>query len=150
MMILQQLASSSWPEQSGLPSHWRKVDMHCPLLHRNSSGLHCPKNDKAKFLICFLFLSINRPSVSWHCKLNRRMMYTRDVFTIIPIASSVYYKYINDNTISELLMIFYNEVVHRLHTDFSIWPSIHKQQLETIRATQLTSKWDFLFNMVIP
>lgn len=148
MMILQQLASSSWPEQSGLPSHWRKVDMHCPLLHRNSSGLHCPKNDKAKFLICFcsfqlivhqLVYIVN--SIEGWC--------TQGTFSLIPIASSVY-RCINDNTISELLMIFYNEVVHRLHTDFSIWPSIHKQQLETIRATQLTSKWDFLFNMVIP
>lgn len=149
MMILQQLASSSWPEQSGLPSHWRKVDMHCPLLHRNSSGLHCPKNDRAKFLICFcsfqliahqLFNIVH--SIEGWC--------TQGTFSLIPIASSVYYKYINDNAISKLLMIFYNEVVHRLHTDFSIWPSIHKQQLETIRATQLTSKWDFLFNMVIP
>lgn len=54
--------------------------MYCLLLYWNLLGLYCFKNDKVKFLICFLFFLINCLLVSLYCKFNRRMMYIKDVF----------------------------------------------------------------------
>lgn len=48
------------------------------------------------------------------------------MFLLIFIVFFVYYKYINDNIILELLMIFYNEVVYRFCIDFFIWFLIYK------------------------